>query len=98
MIATDESIRANSSTATAYASESPPAPPYSWGTDPHQIERAETLDDLVGELLRAVELLGDRRDLLLGELAHGLAQQPVVVREVEMHIACVATVRSRRVI
>ena len=53
--------------------------------DPHQVQRAELADDLVGEGLRAVELLGDRRDLALGELADGAADQLVIGREVEVH-------------
>ncbi len=53
--------------------------------DAHQAQRAELGDDLIGEGLRAVELLGDRRDLALGELAHGAADQLVVGGEVEVH-------------
>ena len=48
--------------------------------DPHQVERAELRDDLVRERLRAVELLGDGRDLALGEFAHGAPDQLVVGR------------------
>ena len=55
--------------------------------DPHQVQLAELRDDLVGERLRPVELLGDRRDLALGELAHGAPDQLVVGGEVEVHRA-----------
>ena len=58
--------------------------------DPHQAEVAELGDDLVREALLAVELLGDRRDLALGEVAHGAPDQLVVVGEVEVHPAIVA--------
>ncbi len=53
--------------------------------DSHQVELAELLDDLVGEGLRAVELLGDRRDLALGEFAHRAPDQLVLGGEVEVH-------------
>ncbi len=47
-------------------------------------------DDLVGEGLRAVELLGHRRDLALGELPHGAADQLVLGGEVEVHAGIIA--------
>ena len=53
--------------------------------DAHQVQLPQLGDDLVGEGLRAVELLGDRRDLALGEFAHGAADQLVVGGEVEVH-------------
>ena len=52
---------------------------------PIRPELAELLDDLVRERLRAVELLRDRRDLLLGEVAHRAPDQLVVVGEIEVH-------------
>ena len=55
--------------------------------DPHQPEPAELLDDLVREALLVIERLGDRRDLALGEVADGAADQLVVGREVEVHAA-----------
>ena len=55
--------------------------------DPHQPEVAELLHDLVREALLAVERLGDRRDLALGEVADGAADQLMVGREVEVHPA-----------
>ena len=63
--------------------------------DPHQPELAELRDDLVRERLRAVELLRDRRDLALGEVADGAADQLVVGREVEVHPAIKALARGR---
>ena len=40
---------------------------------------AQAADDLVRKGVRPVELLGRRRDLLLGEVAHGALQQTVIV-------------------
>ena len=48
--------------------------------DPHQPELAELGDDLVREALLAVERLGDRRHLALGEVADGAADQLMVGR------------------
>ena len=53
--------------------------------DAHQPELAELGDDLVGEALLAIQRLGHRRHLALGEVADGAADQLVVVREVEVH-------------
>ena len=53
--------------------------------DAHQAELAHLRDELVGKRLGAVELLGDRRHLVAGEVAHGVAQQPLLVGEVEVH-------------
>ena len=39
--------------------------------DAHQAELGQLRDELVGEAVLAVELLGDGRDSLLGELADG---------------------------
>ena len=52
------------------------------------------LHDLVREALLAVELLGDRRDLLDGEVADGALDQAVLVGEVEQHGA--ATIPNDR--
>ena len=46
--------------------------------NPHQAQRAELGDDLIWKRLRAIELLGHRRHLALGELAHRAADQLVV--------------------
>ena len=63
----------SSSTASAYCSVVPPAPPTSSGNGiPIQPELAHLGHDLVGEALLAVELLGRGRDLLHGEVADGL--------------------------
>ena len=64
--------------------------------DPHQAELAHLRDQLVGERLRAVELLGDGRDLVAGEVADGVAQQPLLVGELEVHAAAQTTRLRRR--
>ena len=86
VIATDESMRVSSSIAIAYETVSPPAPPYSSGIGhAHQPELRELRDELVREARLAVELLGDRRDLRLRELADGAADQLLLVGELEVH-------------
>ena len=50
----------------------------------HQPQLGELGDELVREAVLAVELLGDRRDLRLGELADGAADQLLLVRELEV--------------
>ena len=65
VIATDESIRVSSSIAIAYESVSPPPPPYSSGIGiPISPSSAISATSSYGKRLLAVELLGDRRDLL----------------------------------
>ena len=59
--------------------------------DAHQPEVAELAHDLVGERLRAVQLLGDRRHLGRGEVAHRPAQQLVIIRQVEVHASMMAS-------
>ena len=51
----------------------------------HQPELGQLGHELVREALLAVELLGDRRHALERELPHGVAQQLVLGREVEVH-------------
>ena len=51
----------------------------------HQPELGELGDELVREALLAVELLGDRRDLLERELTDGVAKELVLRLEVEVH-------------
>ena len=86
VIATDESTRVSSSTASAYCSVLPPAPPTSSGNGmPIQPSSPISAHELVGEGLRAVELLGDRRDLLAREVADGLLELAGVVGQVEVH-------------
>ena len=53
--------------------------------DAHEAELGQLGDDLVREAVLAVELLCDGRDPLLGERADGVAQELVLVREVEVH-------------
>jgi hypothetical protein len=53
--------------------------------DPHPAQLAHPAHELVGEGLRAVELLGDRRDLLAREVANGLLELAGVVGQVEVH-------------
>ena len=50
--------------------------------DAHEPELGHALDDLVREAVLGVELLGDRGDLRLGELAHGAPEQLVLVGQV----------------
>ena len=79
VIATDESTRVSSSTTSAYSAVLPPAPPYcSREGNPHQIELAELANDLVGELVVAIQPLRDGRDLGPRELAHGVSQKLLV--------------------
>ena len=56
--------------------------------DPHQAELAELAHDLVGKRLAGIQLAGDGCDAIARELAHRLAQQRVIVGEVEVHGVC----------
>ena len=86
VIATDESIRVSSSIASAYETVSPPAPPYSSGIGrPINPSSAELGHELVREARLAVELLGHGRHLLPGELAHGVSDELLLLREIEVH-------------
>jgi hypothetical protein len=58
----------------------------------HQAEVGELGDELVGKAVLSVELLGNRRDPRLGEFAHGVADELLLGREVEVQAA--ATSRS----
>ena len=53
--------------------------------DSQEPELRQLGDELVGEAVLAVELLGHGSDALLGELAHRPPQELVLVREVEVH-------------
>ena len=53
--------------------------------DAHQPELGHLRDELVGKPALAVELLGDGRDAIDGERAHGVAEELVLGREVEIH-------------
>ena len=53
--------------------------------DAHQPERGELLDEVVGEAVLAVELLGDGRDSLDGEVAHRPPDELVLGSKVEIH-------------
>ena len=86
VIATLESTRVSSSTAIAYCSVEPPAPPTDSGKGiPIQPSASHLGDDLVGKGLGPIELGGGRGDLGLGELADRALQQRGVVIEVEEH-------------
>ena len=63
--------------------------------DAHQPELGHLGDELVGEAVLAVELLGDRRDLLVGERADGVADQLVLGGEVEVHVPLAQGSESR---
>ena len=64
--------------------------------DAHQPELGHLLDELVREAVFAVELRGNGLDPLGRELAHGAAQELVLVREVEVHAKEEASSTSRR--
>ncbi len=86
VIATDESMRVSSSTAIAYESVSLPAPPYSSGiVMPISPSSASSATSSYGKRVLAVELLGDRRDLLERELPDGVADELVLGLEIEVH-------------
>jgi hypothetical protein len=53
----------------------------------HQPELTELGHELVGEASLAVDLLGDGRDALLRELAHGGADELVLLVEIEVQVA-----------
>ena len=70
----------------AYESVSLPAPPYSSGiVMPIRPSSASSAVELVREPRLAVELLGDRCDLLQRELANGVADQLMLGLEIEVH-------------
>ena len=86
VMATLESTRVSSSTAIAYCSDVPPAPADLLGErDPHPAQLPHRRDERVRERLRAVQLLGHRRHLLLREVADGALEQAGLVGEVEVH-------------
>jgi hypothetical protein len=55
--------------------------------NPHQPELRGPGDQLVREACFAVELLGEGRQALPGELLHSLSDQLVLGREIEVHPA-----------
>ena len=61
---------------------------------PHQPELGELRDEVVGEALLAVELGRDRSDAVARELAHGLANELLLLGEVEVQAASAR--RARR--
>ena len=52
----------------------------------HQSQLRHLPDELVGEAAVAIELLGDGRDTLLRELAHGRADELVLLIEIEVQV------------
>ena len=79
VIATDESMRVSSSIAIAYDERvGAAAAVLLRDRHAHQAELGQLGDELVREPLLAVELLGDRRDLLERELPDGVAEQLVL--------------------
>src|SRR4051794_28445495 len=66
------------------------------GDDRPQVAHvAELLDQVEVEVLVAVVVPGLREDLLVGELARGVADQPLLVGQLEVdHWPCAATARS----
>ena len=61
------------------------AAPFLRDGEAHEAEPRELLDELVGEAVLAVELLGDGRHALLRELAHGAPDELVLFCELEVH-------------
>ena len=59
----------------------------------HQPELCELGDELVREPLLAVELFGDRRDLLERELSNRVAHQLVFALDVEVHAGALSSAR-----
>ena len=55
--------------------------------DPHETELAHPLDRLVREPSVAVDLRGDGAHFALGEVARHLADHPLLVGEVEVHLS-----------
>ena len=85
MIANELSTRASSSIAIAYASVSDPAPPHCSGSGmPSRPSSARLADELDREHALAVEPVRLRLDPALGEVAHGVAEQGVLVGQVEV--------------
>ena len=90
-------MRVSSSIAIAYDTVSAPAPPYSSAIGiPISPSSAISCDELVREALLAVELLGDRCDLRLGELAHRAAQQLLLFGQLIVHAKLDASSAIRR--
>ena len=94
MIATEESIRVSSSTAIAYETVSPPAPPYCSGIGrPMQAQLPELRDELVGETAGQVELFRDGCDPLSRERPDRVANQLLLGSQVEVHAARMVSAR-----
>ena len=53
--------------------------------DAHEPQLGKLGDDVVGKAMLAVELLRDRRDAPLREIAHGAAEQLVLFGKIEIH-------------
>ena len=84
MPATDIQPRESSAIASAYVVRSRPSPPYSSG-DAHAEEAhlAQALDDLLGVLVARLEVVRDRDDLAVDEVAHGVQDVELLVAEIE---------------
>ncbi len=63
--------------------------------DAHPSQLTHPAHDLGREGLGAVELLGHRGDLALGEIAHRTPQQLVVIWQIEEHSRRIANDRSK---
>ena len=94
VMATDESIRVSSSTAIAYETVSPPAPPYSSGIgSPMSPSSPSSATSSYGKRPVEVELGRDRRDALARERADRVADQLLLGSEVEVHAARIVAAR-----
>src|SRR6185295_10911771 len=52
--------------------------------DPHQAQAAQPLDELIREALLAIEIRRQRGNLLTREVPHRVAQEPLLVTQLEV--------------
>ena len=64
--------------------------------DAHEAELPELGDRLIGEDFGAVELSGDRRNLLASELTHSVAEQTLLICQLEVHDELKSTTAAMR--
>ena len=86
MIATDESIRVSSSIASAYETVSPPAPPYSSGIGrPIRPSSPSSATSSYGKRDSRSSSSATGATFSSRELAHGVADELLLLREIEVH-------------
>jgi hypothetical protein len=64
---------------------------------PHQAELGELGDELVRETVLTIELGRDGRDPRLRELAHGVSDELLLLRQVEVHAAAASLSASSQI-